>query len=111
MKSEAIKSATTAATKNALASFNFTAFFFYSNRFALADFDLDKLIEDEELGDDNQTLNEQDGDDALDGQNGGEANDDQVGVETRVILLEDEDDDFASQSEDEVPAKKSTRTE
>ena len=101
MKSEAIKSATTAATKNALASFNFTAFFFYSNRFALADFDLDKLIEDEELGDDNQTLDEQEDGDTLDEQ---EARD------TLDSSIEEEDaEDLESQPEDEEPTTKHAR--
>ena len=106
MKREAIKFASTAAICAALASFNSTAFF-YSIRFAVADFDLDALIRDKE----------QDGDDALDEQFGGDDLNEQFGGDdlndvydngdTSEILLNEEDEDLASQSEgEEVPKKR-----
>ena len=85
-KRAATKSATTAAVCTALASFDFAAFLFYSSRFALADFDLDVLYE----------------------QNGDNALDDLDGDETRKSSL-DEEDTLNSQSEDKESTIKRAR--
>ena len=97
------------ATRVALVRFNFVAFLFTS--FVLADFKLDAIAYEEELRDGTRALNEQEGGDDLDEQEDGDAldGDGLDGDEMRDIMLEDEDDDLASQSEGEEPANKRVR--